>query len=95
MRSMKYAKDHSSHPEIVKRLKRADGHLRTIVDMIEANRPCLEVAQQLHAVERAVSAAKKALVHDHIDHCLEHAISPATPGASAALSEFKEITKYL
>ena len=92
---MKYAEVHSSHPEIVKRLKRADGHLRTIVDMMEANRPCLEVAQQLHAVERAVSAAKKALVHDHIDHCLEHAISPATPGASAALSEFREITKYL
>lgn len=92
---MKYAEVHSSHPEIVKRLKRADGHLRTIVDMMEANRPCLEVAQQLHAVERAVSAAKKALVHDHIDHCLERAISPATPGASAALSEFREITKYL
>ena len=86
---------HSSHPDIKKRLKRAEGHLRTIVEMLEAKRSCLEVAQQLHAVEKAVSAAKKALVHDHIDHCLERAISPATPGASAALSEFREITKYL
>jgi len=69
--------------------------LRTIVEMMEANRSCLEIAQQLHAVEKAVGAAKKALVHDHIDHCLEHAISPATPSASTALDEFKEITKYL
>lgn len=95
MEAMKQATVHPSHPDIMKRLKRAEGHLRTIVEMMEANRSCLEVAQQLHAVEKAVNAAKKALVHDHIDHCLEHAISPATPGASAALGEFKEITKYL
>jgi len=86
---------HSSHPDIVKRLRRAEGHLRTIVEMIDANRSCLEIAQQLHAVEKAVGAAKKALVHDHIDHCLEQAISPATPGASTALNAFKKITKYL
>ena len=92
---MKQANTHQTHPEIVKRLKRAQGHLRNIVEMMEANRACLDVAQQLHAVEKAVHAAKKALVHDHIDHCLEHAVTSATPGASTALHEFKEITKYL
>ena len=86
---------HSTHPEIVKRLKRAEGHLHTIVEMMKENRSCLELAQQLHAVEKAVSATKKALVHDHIDHCLEHAAGQSTPGASVALDEFKEITKYL
>ena len=92
---MKKACIHQSHPEIVKRLKRAEGHLRNIVEMMEANRSCLDVAQQLHAVEKAVNAAKKALVHDHVDHCLERAVAPATPGVSSALHEFKEITKYL
>ncbi len=29
---------HETHPEIVKRLKRADGHLQGIIEMIEANR---------------------------------------------------------
>lgn len=86
---------HPSHPAVLKRLKRAEGHLRTIIEMMEANRPCLEIAQQLHAVEKAVGAAKKVLVHDHIDHCLEHVINPATPSTSATLDEFKEITKYL
>lgn len=95
MVGMKQAAVHPSHPDILKRLKRVEGHLRTIVAMIEASRSCLEIAQQLQAVEKAVGAAKKALVHDHIDHCLEHAISPATPGASKTLDEFKEITKYL
>lgn len=92
---MKEATVHESHPDIIKRLKRAEGHLRTTVEMMETNRACLDIAQQLHAVEKAVAAAKKALVHDHIDHCLEHAINPVTPGVTKALAEFKAITKYL
>lgn len=92
---MKETSAHPSHPEIKKRLKRAEGHLRTIVEMMEADRSCLDVAQQLHAVEKAVNAAKKALVHEHIDHCLEHAVDAAGRGAATALEEFKEITKYL
>ena len=45
--------------------------------MIEAQRPCLEITQQLHAVEKAIVAAKKVLIHDHIDHCLERAVGPS------------------
>lgn len=48
---------HEIHPDIVKRLKRADGHLKSIIEMIESGRPCLDVAQQLHAVEKAVAQA--------------------------------------
>ena len=43
---------HQSHPEIIRGLRRAEGHLRGIIDMIETQRPCLDVAQQLQAVER-------------------------------------------
>jgi DNA-binding FrmR family transcriptional regulator len=87
--------DHASHPEIVKRLKRAEGHLRSIVAMLEEGRECLDVAQQLQAVESAITNAKKTLVHDHIDHCLEHMAT--RPGASPreTIREFKAITKYL
>lgn len=86
---------HTTHPEIVKRLKRAEGHLRAIIGMIEGQQSCLDVAQQLHAVEKAVCAAKKALIHDHIDHCLEQSVGPTAHEAHAPIAEFKEITKYL
>jgi DNA-binding FrmR family transcriptional regulator len=86
---------HTSHPEIIKRLKRAEGHLRSILNMIEQGRNCLEIAQQLQAVESAVASAKKALVHDHIDHCLEHAVRDGTRSADDTIREFKAITKYL
>jgi uncharacterized protein len=86
---------HTSHPNIIKRLKRAEGHLKSIIDMLEAGRGCLEIAQQLQAVEKALTNAKKALVHDHIDHCLEHAVKTGSHNAEDTVREFKEITKYL
>lgn len=86
---------HSSHPDIINRLKRAEGHIKSIIKMLEENRGCLDVAQQLHAVEKSITNAKKTLVHDHIDHCLNHAINDNTIHSAEALKEFKDITKYL
>jgi len=86
---------HESHPQIIVRLKRVAGHLSAIIEMIKSERPCLELAQQLHAVEKAVANAKKTLIHDHIDHCLEKAAGPVPAAFQSSLEEFKEITKYL
>ena len=86
---------HVSHPDIIKRLKRAEGHLKSTIKMLEEQRSCLEVAQQLQAVEKAVANAKKTLVHDHIDNCLEHAVRDDKLSAEETIKEFKEITKYL
>ena len=86
---------HQSHPEIVKRLKRAEGHLRSIVAMIEGHRSCLDIAQQLHAVENAIGQAKKTLIQDHLDNCLEDAVGAMSRKQRRPIDEFKEITKYL
>lgn len=86
---------HTSHPEIINRLKRAQGHLKSIVTMLEEGRDCLDIAQQLQAVESAISNAKRALVHDHIDHCLEHVVREGTQSAEETIRAFKAITKYL
>jgi len=85
---------HTSHGDVVKRLKRADGHLRKIVEMIEQGRRCTEVAQQLAAVEAAVHKAKQVFIRDHIDHCLDGSLQGGAEGR-AVLAEFKEISKYL
>lgn len=88
---MSQTKQHSSHPRISTRLKRANGHLAAVIDMIAEGRPCTEIAQQLHAVEKAVTNAKRALIHDHIDHCLE----PGEDGEIVDTKSFKDITRYL
>lgn len=80
---------HTSHPALIARLKRADGHLRAVIAMLEAGKPCVDVAQQLQAVEKAVTNAKRVLIHDHIDHCLEG------DGSASDRAELKTITRYL
>lgn len=86
---------HTTHPEIVKRLKRAEGHLRSIAEMIEGGRSCVDIAQQLHAVEKAICQAKKTLIQDHLDNCLEAAVGALPREQRRPIDEFKEITKYL
>lgn len=84
---------HASHPAIIKRLKRAEGHLNSVVRMIEDGRSCLDLAQQLHAVENAIANAKRELIHDHIEHCLDD--PEAELGDREAFRELKSITRYL
>ncbi|WP_342241515.1 metal-sensing transcriptional repressor [Inquilinus sp. OTU3971] len=86
---------HHSHKEVVSRMNRAAGQVRNIVAMIEAQRSCLDIAQQMHAVEAAIRSAKKTLIKDHIDHCLDAAAEVTGPDRRTAMAEFKEITKYL
>ncbi|MBS0240592.1 MAG: metal-sensing transcriptional repressor [Proteobacteria bacterium] len=81
---------HTSHPDIIKRLKRAHGHLASILSMFEEGRPCVDLAQQLQAVEGAITKAKRELIHDHIEHCLDE-----KHDQKAALREFKQLAKYL
>jgi uncharacterized protein len=86
---------HETHPAIVKRLRRAEGHLRGIIGMMQAGKPCLELAQQLQAVEKAIGQAKRTLIQDHLDHCLEETVGPLPREKRGSIDEFKEITKYL
>lgn len=86
---------HRSHPDLIKRLRRAHGHLFNVIGMLEQGRECADIAQQLHAVEKSISAAKRLLIHDHLDHCLEHAVQGTPRQARNALAGFKDITKYL
>lgn len=48
----------TTHSDVVKRLKPAHGHLKSILTMLEEGRGCLEIAQQLQAVEKAIGSAK-------------------------------------
>ena len=86
---------HASHPAILKRLKRAHGHLASVIAMIEAGRPCVDLAQQLHAVENALTNAKRELIHDHIEHCLGDGVASRQMKSKDALGEFKQLSKYL
>lgn len=86
---------HSSHPDVQNRLKRAGGHLRKVIDMIESGRSCSDIAQQLHAVESAIANAKTTLIEDHLEHCLDAIVGPMDANQRREIEDFKMIAKYL
>lgn len=79
---------HQSHPGIIKRLRRAEGNLRSVKGMIEQGRACVEVAPQLETITNA----KVEFTRDHIDNCVGGTGSTST---QSLVEELKAITKYL
>jgi DNA-binding FrmR family transcriptional regulator len=82
-------------PEIGARLKRAHGHLAGVIEMLEQGRSCMDIAQQLQAVEKAIGNAKKALIKDHLHHCVEETSEAMPPQVRSLIKEFQGVTKYL
>ena len=86
---------HANDPKLLNRLRRAYGHLATIVTMVEEGREGLATAQQMQAVISALEAAKKLLVIDHIEHHLEAAVGPLSEAARDELTRLSQLAKYL
>lgn len=86
---------HASDPEVRRGLTQAQGHLASILSMLTDGRSCLDLAQQLQAVESTIRAVKRALIHDHMEHCVADAVAEGGMSAEQALGELKSLTKYL
>lgn len=62
-----YAKDNET---LLKRMRRIEGQARGVQRMIEADRYCPEIIQQLTAMSRAIKAVSLLLLQDHIEGCV-------------------------
>jgi DNA-binding FrmR family transcriptional regulator len=55
----------------------------------------MDIAQQLHAVEKAISNAKKQLIKDHLHHCMDATSDGQSREGRSLIKEFQGVTKYL
>ena len=60
---------------IVKRLHRVEGQVRGIARMIEEDRYCIDILQQMQAVKSAFSRVEDEILKDHAATCVESAIA--------------------
>jgi CsoR family transcriptional regulator, copper-sensing transcriptional repressor len=60
--------------EVRRRLKRARGQVDGIERMLEANRPCREILQQIAAAQEALRAASKIMVRNYMESCVTEGI---------------------
>ncbi len=56
---------------IIIRMKRANGHLASVIRMMEEGSSCEDVLTQLAAVNKAISRSGYAIVATGLQHCLE------------------------
>jgi DNA-binding FrmR family transcriptional regulator len=65
------AHDHAHHSaDSINRLKRASGHLNKVIQMVEADKPCGDVLQQLSAVISALGGSRVQILKSHLNSCL-------------------------
>ncbi len=57
------------------RLRRIEGQVRGLARMVEDDRYCVDILDQVAAVERALQAVAAELVRNHLHHCVRHALS--------------------
>ena len=59
----------------LKRLQRIEGQVRGLIRMVEEDRYCIDVVTQISAARAALRKVEEEVLHDHVAHCVENAIS--------------------
>jgi DNA-binding FrmR family transcriptional regulator len=79
-----YSDDKSA---VLVRLKRIEGQARGIHKMIEDDRYCVDVLQQISAVTRALQGVALHLLDEHLSHCVAYAVEAGGDEKDAKLRE--------
>jgi CsoR family transcriptional regulator, copper-sensing transcriptional repressor len=56
--------------QVLKRLRRIEGQVRGIQKMVDEDRYCIDVLQQVSAVQAALDKVGLKLLDDHVMHCM-------------------------
>ena len=79
---------YSDNKEAVqKRLRRIEGQVRGIQRMVEEDRYCIDVLQQISAVTKAIQSVALELLDDHLAHCVTEAVQAGGIEATRKLNE--------
>lgn len=78
---------HTQTKAVLNRLSRAQGHLESVRKMVERGEDCAEVLVQLSAVISALNGTGRAILKDHISHCIVDAVEAGDQEAIQALND--------
>lgn len=66
------AADHKSN---INRLRRIEGQVRGLAQMIADDRYCIDILHQIQAVKAALAKVESQVLKDHASHCVAEAIA--------------------
>src|ERR1044072_6184666 len=77
----------SNKDNYAKRLRRIEGQVRGIAKMIEDDKYCIDVLNQIRAVNNALQSVALGLLDEHLGHCVTQAVAEGGGEADAKLAE--------
>ena len=72
---------------IQKRLRRIEGQVRGLQRMVDEDRYCIDILEQVSAATRALQSVALALLDDHMAHCVADAVNSGGDETTAKLRE--------
>ncbi len=72
---------------VLKRLRRVEGQVRGIAEMVQSERYCIDVLDQIAAATKALQGVALLLVEDHLSHCVAHALAEGGADAESKVAE--------
>ena len=64
-----------SNEKVLLRLKTARGQIDAVIKMIEEDRYCIDIANQLLAIQSLIKNANNEVLTNHLNHCVKNAIN--------------------
>ena len=83
----------ADHAQINRLLKTARGQIDGILKMVEEDRYCLEVSNQIMAAQSILKKANRMVLKAHMDSCVREAVTSGDPGEK--LEELKALLDKL
>jgi DNA-binding FrmR family transcriptional regulator len=71
-------------PKVQARLRRVEGQLRALCDMVERDVPCEEVLIQINAAKSALHKVGQMVLEGHLSHCVRDGIERGDAEATIA-----------
>ena len=72
---------------LLKRLARIEGQIRGIANMVENDRYCIDILDQVAASSKALKAVAVLLTKDHLGHCVSESIKNDKDHGEAKINE--------
>ncbi|HEY2333074.1 MAG TPA: metal-sensitive transcriptional regulator [Acidimicrobiales bacterium] len=73
--------------DLLRRLRRIEGQIRGLQQMVEDDRYCIDVLTQVSAVTKALQSVAVGLFDEHLRHCVADAVAAGGEEADEKLDE--------
>ena len=60
--------------DLIKRLKNIEGHLHGVIGMLEADAYCINIIQQIQAVQSSLNKVNLMILDNHLHSCVTEAV---------------------